>query len=142
MPGVQCCIRINSNKKFVGLPKMSPRNFYAILETLEEDLTVLFLRSGVSQRQASSASGPSPVCTVMWRSSGRAWQDYRYLEAASVLSVPSSPKIPSLKEPSPSRTPVGCQFVRQPDADPFRPPDRHPAEDLKNLEGQFFFPDI
>lgn len=76
----------------------------------------------------------------MWKGFSRAWQDYRYLEAVGMLPVPGSHKIPSLKT-TPLQKPDGCQFVRQPDADPFRPPDCHPAEDLKSLEGQFF-PDL
>lgn len=83
---------------------------------------------------------PFPVCAVMWKGSGRAWQERRYLETVSVLSVPSSHKIASLKN-IPLQNPGGCQFVRQPDADPFRPPGCHLAEDLKSPEDPFF-PDL
>lgn len=83
-----------------------------------------------------SASAPVPVCTVMWKGSGRAWQERRYLDSVRALAVPSSHKIASVKPPPPPG-PAGCQFVRQPDADPFRPAGCHLAEELKSLEDPF-----
>lgn len=48
----------------------------------------------------------------------------------------------SLREtPPPPPEAAGGQFVRQPDADPFRPAGCHLAEELKSLE-EPFFPDL
>lgn len=87
-----------------------------------------------------SASAPFPVCTVTRKGSGRAWQERRYLESVSGLAVPGSHKIASVKN-IPLQNAAGCQFVRQPDADPFRPAGCHLAEELKSLEDPFF-PDL
>ncbi|KAE8281545.1 hypothetical protein D5F01_LYC20532 [Larimichthys crocea] len=94
-----------------------------------------------TQGETSAREQPDQARAQMqFRELSGPWQEQRYLETVSVRSMPTSHKIPPPPPPPPLEqhplwNPNGCQFLRQPTADPFRPGNCCPAKEPKSPRG-------